>query len=203
MQGDEDRTDEPEEPPESHWRQAYRIAEEFLRRWGGDLSSACREDCVAETAVRAVHAWGGLRDKERYPACVRTIARRQRARVVRDRVREVPVDALVDDVPALDEPAQTLWVAGLRVSRDALIAALPRMLGSLTPLNARLLMSYYEGFSCTELAERHHLSDDSVRMRIHRSRQLVRRLFERMAAGDSGARVRPITERRLRTRGEE
>lgn len=66
------------------------------------------------------------------------------------------------------------------------MAALPGILGRLRPLNARLLMNYYEGFSCCELAERHGLSLESVRVRIHRSRQRVRSLYKRLATRDSG-----------------
>ncbi len=49
---------------------------------------------------------------------------------------------------------------------------------SLTALNEQLTRSYYEGFSCAELAERFGLEEDCVKVRLYRCRRKLRKEFE-------------------------
>ena len=61
-----------------------------------------------------------------------------------------------------------------------------RMLESLTCLNRRIVLSYYEGFSCAELAARFRIPEESVKVRVHRARGRLRQLFERRVCSLTG-----------------
>ena len=67
-----------------------------------------------------------------------------------------------------------------------MLRILPAVLAQLSALNARILMSHYEGFSCGELAERFALPVDSVKVRVHRSRGRVKALIEERLVRGSG-----------------
>jgi DNA-directed RNA polymerase specialized sigma24 family protein len=55
-------------------------------------------------------------------------------------------------------------------------------MAQLTKLNSRILMSYYEGFTCAELAVRYDLTTDSVKVRVHRSRRRIKQLLATQVA---------------------
>ena len=79
-----------------------------------------------------------------------------------------------------------LRVRNTWVERDVLLGQLDRLLTGLTRLNRRILVSYYEGFSCAELAVRYRMPEESVKVRIHRARHKLRQLFERRVCSLTG-----------------
>lgn len=176
---------------------ALRIAAEFLSRWNDSVTTAHREDLRVEAALLAVQGWDRLRDKECFASYVRTIARRQRAQAVRQRLR-VERAGLGLDHEVREEieqpPVEQQWytVAGCWVTRRDLLVELPGLLARLNPISVELLMGYYEGFSCAELAGRFDLSLDVAKVRIHRTRRQIKGLFELMANRDAGE-LRPGT----------
>ena len=60
--------------------EATSLARGFLDRWRDPLTRAARDDCAQEAVLRAVQRLPGMRDPARFPALVRTIARRMRYR---------------------------------------------------------------------------------------------------------------------------
>jgi len=163
---------------------ALGAATRFLARWEDAFTVTNREELGQDAVVLALMRWSTLRDKGRFHAFVRTIARRRRAAALdkRSRLPSVSLDVhrgLADEAVAPTPDPAELQVAGEWVEREELIAALPRALSGLTRLNAALLMSYYEGFTCAELAERHDLSAENVKVRIHRARRRVGELLRR------------------------
>ncbi len=85
--------------------------------------------------------------------------------------------------------SERLEVAGVMMPTTWLLDRLEAVLSSETRLNAAILMAYYEGFSCAELAERYGMSEQCVKVRIHRSRRRVRRHFEARVEGTVRPRV--------------
>ncbi len=71
------------------------------------------------------------------------------------------------------------------VSRSWMLEQLEGVLAFQTPLNIAILMAYYQGFSCSELAERYEMPEECVKVRIHRSRLRVRREFEARVEGSA------------------
>jgi hypothetical protein len=92
------------------------------------------------------------------------------------------------DLDLVAEPgpdAAFLVVAGVPVPRMCLLNHLDGVLACLPALNRVLLLGFYEGFSCAELGARFHLTEDCVKVRLHRSRKRLRREFEaRVRAAD-------------------
>lgn len=182
--------------PRGQIEAALGAATSFLARWQDCFTSANREELGQDAVVLALTRWPTLRDKGRFHAFVRTIARRRRAAALGSRARlpTVSIDAnwhLADQVVAPMPEQEEFRIAGDWVPRDELIAALPSALDRLTRLNAALLMGYYEGFTCGELAARHELTSENVKVRIHRARRRVRELLRRhlkrkAVAGDPG-----------------
>ena len=157
---------------------ALAAANSFLARWEDAFTASNRDELSQDAVVLAWLRWPTLRDKSRFHAFVRTIARRRRAAALdkHSKLPRVSFDAhpgLTEEVVAPTPDTQELQVAGEWVAQDELLGALPRALSVLTRLNATLLMSYYEGFTCGELAERHGLSAENVKVRIHRARRRV------------------------------
>ncbi len=170
---------------------AYAIANDFLDRWGDGFTRSHRDALSQLAALTAVRRWSTLRDRGRFPAFVRTIARRERAHAVRAEVRfrahSIDSDCVLAEQLCHPNPEQTSYsVAGTWVDQKELMRLMPRALDSLSRLNQRLLMSYYEGFSCQELAERFDLTEESVKLRIHRSRRGLKRVFEARVITETG-----------------
>lgn len=174
-------------------RQALRTAEVFLSRWRDSLTVEVREDLAQEAAIIAWQRYRAMRNPAVLPALVRTISRRLRFRALAARRRRpsVRLDAERDAAQLCDRPADSerLEVAGVMMPTTWLLDRLEAVLGFETQLNAAILMAYYEGFSCAELAERYEMSEQCVKVRIHRSRRRVRRHFEARVEGTVRPRV--------------
>lgn len=179
--------------PRGQIEAALGAAIRFLGRWEDGLTASNREELGQDAVVMALLRWPTLRDKDCFHAFVRTIARRRRA-VALDTDTRMPtssIDAdwrLAEQVLAPETTEEEFRIAGDWVSCDELVEALPDALRRLTRLNATLLMSYYEGFSCTELAVRHELPAENVKVRIHRARRRVRELLQRHLRRQAAAR---------------
>jgi RNA polymerase sigma factor (sigma-70 family) len=170
--------------PKAQIESALGAATGFLSRWRDGFTAANRTELGQDAVVIALWRWHTLRDKGRFEAFVRTIARRRRfaalTRIARLRVSSLDANAsLVDQIAIPEDEQHEFCIAGESVPREELLRALPEALGHLTKLNASLLMSYYEGFTCRELAARHDLSRDNVKVRVHRARRRVGDLLQR------------------------
>ncbi len=155
------------------------IARHFLSRWRDAFTSSAADDLAQETTLEVLRRRHTIRQAERFEAFVRTIARRYRARalVTHLRVQMTSLDAEGDlheqlvDEPQL--PAQ-LRIAGRCLPVQWCLRELANALCRLDPVNSHMLLSFDEGFSMGELAERFQLTEDVVKVRLHRSRERVR-----------------------------
>ena len=64
---------------------------------------------------------------------------------------------------------------------DWLLGPLTACLEQLSDVNRQLLLGFYEGFSCSELSDRFGLTEDAVKVRLHRGRRFLRRRLEVVA----------------------
>lgn len=163
--------------------EALRSAWIFLSRWGDRPTLDSRDDMAQEAAIIAWREHDRMRDPGRLSALVRTVSRRLRYRTIANHMRRrvVSLDAedhLARRIPDLSESCEELEVAGTMVSTTWLLGQLDNVLGYQSPLNRAMLMAYYQGFSCSELADRYQMPKECVKVRIHRSRRRVRREFE-------------------------
>jgi RNA polymerase sigma factor (sigma-70 family) len=157
--------------------EATSLARGFLDRWRDPLTRAARDDCAQEAVLRAVQRLPGMRDPARFPALVRTIARRMRYRELLDQRRMRSSRAALRAKPRASlrgDHGDGYLVAGRLVEKRWLLAELAVALERLCPLSRGLLRGYYEGFSCRELAERYGLEEECVKVRLHRGRRKIR-----------------------------
>lgn len=165
------------ERTEQLWGLAQRSARGFLRRFEDPLTRGERDDLVQETAWTAWRWAGSARDPSRFEAAVRTIARRARCRML-DGAHRRQKEQMGSQERHGDEPS-TFAIAGHRVSLLWLLGCLQKVLAELRELDRHLLMGLHEGFCCAELAARFHLTEQSVKVRIHRTRRRVQMEIER------------------------
>lgn len=167
--------------------QALDTARRFLNRWRDRVTRRAADDLAQEAAIEAWRCRASLRQPDRWEAFVRTISRRCRYRALGGGLRlpMVSLDAdrdLMEQLTDEERPAVRVSVAGRAMSLDWCLRELTGVLGVLGPLNQRIVRSFYEGFSCQELADRYQLSEHSVKVRLYRSRKRLRREFEVRAA---------------------
>jgi RNA polymerase sigma-70 factor (ECF subfamily) len=172
-----------ERTPETTAAGALEAARHFLDRWQDPFTRSSADDFAQEAALQAWSRRATLREPTKWGAFVRTIARRCRYRaMIRDaRLSVLSLDAEVEDAEELSVPEPSvpeLRVAGRRVPLRRCVDELDRVLPRLGPLNEGIVRNYYEGFSCGELAERYGLPEETVKVRLHRSRGRIRRAFE-------------------------
>jgi len=171
-------------------QQALRVSRTFLRRYRDALTRSLVDDLAQEAALEAWSRRSSLRRLDRWGAFVRTVSRRRRCRAVERHLR-VCFDSLdaaagPNERAAAELEPRLTHIAERAVPTDWCLAELPGVLQRLDPLNACIIRSYYEGFSCVELGERYGLSEQNVKVRLHRSRQRIRREFEVRAARAHG-----------------
>jgi RNA polymerase sigma factor (sigma-70 family) len=154
-----------------------------LTRWQDRFTASWADDLAQEAAIEAWRRRDTLRRPEKWSSFVRTIARRRRSRAVMVESR-LPLRSLdseieqVDQLPAPSRPPERVAVGGRQVPLSWCLDELDALLPRLGALNERIVRSYYEGFSCSELAERYRLPEESVKVRLYRSRRRIRREFE-------------------------
>ena len=163
---------------EELWGRMQEHARRFLRRFEDAFTRQQCDDLVQESAVAAWQWAGAARRPERFAAAVRTIARRKRYRALRDHHRrreELSSACLPAPNPKIDE----LRVAGRSVPREWLVARLVQALNGLRAVDRRLLLAQQEGFCCAEIAARLDMTEDVVKVRMHRARRRLQKEIER------------------------
>ncbi|MGE3171569.1 MAG: RNA polymerase sigma factor [Planctomycetota bacterium] len=190
------------------WRAALAEAHRALRQFGDEVTCRQRDDLVQDAALALWEFQRVRGDARRPQALVRTIAMRARWKALRaayDRTQVLAEAALGAAVPgadgrrggesphdALDRLCPSrgdddergaraqlrLLVEGRRVPCDWLLDRLDALLRRLRPANRQLVLDFYAGESCAELGARLGLSEDAVRVRLHRSRAQLRRWLE-------------------------
>jgi len=161
--------------------QVHTLAVRFLWRWPDRQTVNLLDDLAQLTTLDTLAHMSKLQDARCLPSFVRTIARRRRYRaLLRERRHgEGAVAAGPAELPARRQEAAMLRVCSRWVERDRLLPWLDEAMARLTPLNSQLLREFYGGTSCRELAIRHRLTPDTVKVRLHRSRERVRVSLER------------------------
>jgi RNA polymerase sigma factor (sigma-70 family) len=170
------------------WEGALHQAHRLLRRWDDQFTRTARDDLAQDAALAC---WRFVRDRRDGPplcSIMRTISRRMRSRAlhVARRGGQIVADSdLLGWADPAECPHPTLRVGGALVPRDWLLPRLVGLLSRLRATNRRIVLAYYEGFSCAELGERFGLSEEAVKVRLHRSRIVLRKRLEAMtrAAG--------------------
>jgi RNA polymerase sigma factor (sigma-70 family) len=175
---------------EQTWSAARSLAHRFLRQFRDPWTTSLRDDLVQEATIAAWRWAPRQRDQARLGAAVRTIARRTRGRFVahaRRRPEQTAGDlaAIVADVREAGEPP-AITVAGRRVPLEWARDRIADVLAELGATDRQLLLAFYEGFCCAELAQRSGRSEHCVKSRLHRARRRVQHTFEAIvrAAGD-------------------
>lgn len=165
-----------------------RAAMRFLGRWTDPWMRREREDLAQETMLEAWRRRRTIRRLDRFEAFVRTIARRRRWHALRAaaRWRVESLDALeglADRLADEREEDRTMRVHGEVLPVRRLLTELNQELGGLGSLDRLILHGYYEGFSCSELADRYRLGEQCVKVRLHRARHRIRERLVRRVAG--------------------
>lgn len=171
--------------------EALRVAYGFLGRWQDGFTRSARDELAHEAALVALARRHTLRDARKFPAFVRTIARRLRSQAARELLKRGGLsldwaDTVCEGIAEPEPECTLLRVRNTLVEKDILLGELDRMLARLSCLNRHLLLSYYEGFSCAELAARFEMPEDCIKVRIHRARSKLRRFFERRVCSHTG-----------------
>jgi len=159
------------------------VARRFLSRWSDAFTRSVKDDLVQEAACEAWRCRQDLRDPDRFSAFVRTISRRLRYRALRGDTRRGSCN-LQDDLSVIEDRSgqasqpERLIVGGHPCETSWLLDQLEAAYGILSSLNGQLTRSYYEGFSCAELAARYGLEEESVKVRLYRCRRKLRKEIE-------------------------
>ncbi len=166
------------------YRYAYRTARTLLSGCPDTFTRASFEDLAQEVAVETWRREPMIRDASRLRAFVRTISLRMRSRS-RERARWKDWETMTDDRVADATPSEGTRIEGEWHDRADVLRALDAELEQIGTLNALLVIGFYEGFTCRELAERYELDEDVVKVRLYRSRQRIRRgIVRRMRDGE-------------------
>lgn len=133
----------------------YRVAFTILRN-----SDDCG-DALQEAAVKALEKWRTLRDEKRFAAWLTRILINECYNIRRKRRRIISLE----DAPEQSSPPPdpTLALA---------LQALPEK------LRLPLVLRFAEGMNETEIAQVLHLPNSTVRGRIHRAKQQLRKELE-------------------------
>lgn len=156
----------------------------MLARYADPVTRGLRDDIAQDASLHLWEFAGRLQDPRRIGAALRTIVRRRRYQTLRARRRcdwlryvEFGVDGLAEPCTVTPrEPSFT--IAGCTVPIAWARSRLHDVLARLPRLDRQLLLGFYEGFCCAELASRYGRTEDCVKTRIHRARRRVRGAFE-------------------------
>ncbi len=166
------------------------MARAYLGRYRDPQTRALREEIAQEAAVLTWQWSGKLQDADRLAAAVRTITRRQRLRALRGaagraKVQFTALDGSAATEPAADRPTPPMMRIGSRmVSAAWAVQRLDVILPRLSALDRRLLLAFYEGFCCAELAARFERSESCIKTRLHRARRRVQRWLEELVGAE-------------------
>ncbi len=173
---------------EDLWQRAHTEAKNWLRRYPDAWTRSHQEDLVQEASIAAWRWSHDLKHRERFWAAVQTIAMRIRGRAMREPKHVCVSQALVAAATTdSKEPAERYYlIAGRRVPTPSARPWLQGALRRLKVIDRQLLLGFYEGFCCAELAERFRRSKACVKTRIHRARRRVQREVEACARTAGG-----------------
>jgi DNA-directed RNA polymerase specialized sigma24 family protein len=172
---------------ETLWLRAHKEARTCLKRYHDTWTREHRDDLVQEASIAAWRWARNVRHRERFWAAVQTITRRIRGRGLRAKHLVQPEHELVEAAVVDPRVRECHYrIAGQRVPASRVRPWLHEALLRLKEIDRELLMGFYEGFCCAELAERFRRSRACVRTRIHRARVRVQQDVEesvRVAGG--------------------
>lgn len=163
------------------------VASRFVRRWSDGFTLGMRDDLAQQATIETLRRYHSLLDRDCLPGFVRTIARRVRYRAIAQARKDVEVlqmRALLL-VGTDRHERRTLRVGARWIDCEVLLGWLDEAMDGLAPLNATLIREYYAGASCRELATRYRLAPETVKVRLHRSRERIRIKLEQRAAMSS------------------
>ncbi len=158
------------------------IATRYLARWADPLTRSSADDLAQEVACEVVYS-PRRPSRDRLGSFVRTVSRRRRGRAIQRQARE---EALIDAQAHVAEQRGPAMIAigDHWIAREECLAALDAALAEVGAFNERLLLDYYHGFSCGELADRYGLSVSCIKVRLHRSRRRIHAaLLSRLRVG--------------------
>ena len=167
------------------WAQTLEIAAGYLRQFSDGFTLREREDLAQEAAIAAFLSADLELAPPRWTGLVRVIAHRSRLRAMG--CKERLVQSVAENAPAAcesavvadDTEAKCFVVAGAEVSARWLLRELRDCLRTMTPVNRALLLGFYSGAACAELARQYGLREAVIKVRLYRSRQLLRRRLEK------------------------
>lgn len=163
------------------WRRALAVANGWFRRRTDRLTRDAREDLAQQTALELWQFMRRHRCLELQTAVLVTIAYRLRCRAVKlglRRVDHVAEGDLTQWPGQALAPDPTYRVDGRLVPRAFLLTQLDSAMHELGAANRQILMAFYEGFSCAEIGERFRLTEDAVKVRLHRTRARLKKRLE-------------------------
>ena len=168
------------------WGEVADVARAYLGRFRDPMTRAMRDEIAQESTVLAWQWIRRLKDPDRLEAAVRTITRRQRLRALRQQSSSGPKRALslgpehmVASAPTAPD-ALVFRVGAKQVPASWITRRLAPVLARLSCLDQRLLLGFYEGFCCAELAVRFGRTEACVKTRLHRARRRVQRSLEHL-----------------------
>jgi RNA polymerase sigma-70 factor (ECF subfamily) len=164
---------------------AIAVADSFLSRWKDRFTRNLRDDLAQEAAVEVWRCRERVRHPARLDAFVRTVSRRLRCRAMREQAREAVRlhDRSVWDRVSADDRRSVLRIGSEWRDARSMLEFLEQAMARLSTLNRQLLRGFYEGFSCSELAERYGIPESSVKVRLYRSRRRLRTDFAARSFG--------------------
>lgn len=162
------------------------VAARFLARWSDPMTVNLVDDIAQLATLDTLSCHRSLHDRRCLPGFVRTIARRLRFKALRRERNRCDADRNPNPHELPDRAGEQvrLRVCSRWIARDQLLPWLDEALAHLPALNSRLLREFYDGSSCHDLAVRHRLTMDTVKVRLHRSRERLRATLERRAVSN-------------------
>lgn len=168
------------EDGEDVWFGARRHVHEVLRGFRDGFTRDWRDDLTQDASLAM---WRfSTRHQQRSPihAAVSTIVNRTRWAAIRKSARRA---AMVAERPAAPYPSwperdEHIRVEGKLVPVDWLLCQMREEIGRLRERNRIVLLAFYEGESCGQIAARLGSSVDAVRVRLMRARAQLKRSLE-------------------------
>lgn len=163
--------------------------DELVRRYrGGVLLIATQvlgceraEDVTQEVFLHAFRELPQLRDPEKFPAWLHTIARHRARRIAKRDCRSMPVDMTQMDTLITKHSQEIAPNPADEVMRAEACATIRALLQELSPeLQAVLYLYYYEQWPTARIAEFLSLTLTTVKWRLHAGRQQLGRQLSRL-----------------------
>jgi RNA polymerase sigma-70 factor (ECF subfamily) len=163
--------------------------DELVRRYrGGVLLVATQalgceraEDVAQEVFLHAFRELPQLRDPDKFPAWLHTIARNRARRIAKRDCRNTPTDITLLDNLITEQSQEIAPNPADEVMRAEACATIRAFLNDLAPeLQSVLYLYYYEQWPAARIAEFLSLSLTTVKWRLHTGRQQLGRRLSRL-----------------------